>query len=80
MFNKFLPETTATPSKKFLYQKLNGGLYIFEDVDQLNKKCKKCNEFWPATSEFFRRHKTSPDGLFTQCKACESERREAQCN
>lgn len=36
----------------------------------LTKQCSKCNNLLPATPEFFRRRKSSPDGLRGQCKSC----------
>ena len=34
------------------------------------KLCRKCDEFWPADTEFFFRQASCPDGLGTMCKAC----------
>lgn len=34
------------------------------------KKCTKCKEWKPATTEFFGRDKCRPDGFFPQCKRC----------
>jgi len=37
------------------------------------KLCKKCDEYWPADSEFFYRQAAKPDGLSDICKACYAE-------
>ncbi len=34
------------------------------------KKCVKCNRIYPATAEYFFRHKRSKDGLNSYCKSC----------
>ena len=34
------------------------------------KFCKKCEEWWPADTEFFFRHAKRADGLSSNCKAC----------
>ena len=38
------------------------------------KVCIKCDEGWPADSEFFFSDKRKPDGLMSICKACYNER------
>jgi hypothetical protein len=35
-----------------------------------NKICNKCGGEYPATSEFFHKHKNAPDGLRYSCKVC----------
>jgi 5-methylcytosine-specific restriction endonuclease McrA len=37
-----------------------------------NKKCSKCGEVKPATSEHFNQEKSAPDGLQRWCKSCQS--------
>lgn len=37
------------------------------------KLCTKCNEYWPADSEFFYRRASREDGLSDTCKACYAE-------
>lgn len=48
---------------------------------QLEKQCSNCEEYFPATAEYFYRQKTAPDGLMYSCKECRkaymAERREA---
>ena len=34
------------------------------------KQCTKCKEWFPATPEYFYRHKKSRDGLYYSCKTC----------
>jgi 5-methylcytosine-specific restriction endonuclease McrA len=36
----------------------------------MTKRCSKCGEEKPATSEFFHRRSTAKDGLFSYCKPC----------
>jgi hypothetical protein len=37
------------------------------------KRCSHCKQNYPSTSEFFRRNKSTKDGLQKQCKMCHSE-------
>ena len=37
------------------------------------KKCSKCREEKPATSQYFHKAKSNKDGLFGVCKVCRSE-------
>ena len=41
--------------------------------DTPEKRCNKCDEFWPADTEFFYRQAGRPDGLGSICKACYAE-------
>ena len=41
--------------------------------DQESKKCTKCGENKPATTEFFHAHKRSPSGVRSVCKVCRSK-------
>lgn len=34
------------------------------------KRCAKCKEEFPATTEYFYRDKNMRDGLYSQCKKC----------
>lgn len=34
------------------------------------KKCNKCGNRYPATEEYFYKHKDKKDGLFSHCKKC----------
>ena len=36
------------------------------------RKCSKCGEPKPATTDYFTKNKTTPSGLHNQCKACRS--------
>lgn len=40
------------------------------------KKCTKCGEVKPATSEYFNSGKGRPDGLYSTCKTCKAEYRQ----
>jgi len=53
-----------------------GNMDIYEAVRsvpleaQKTKTCKKCNIEYPATLDYFSKHKREKDGLRTECKAC----------
>lgn len=34
------------------------------------KECPRCGETWPATAEFWYRHRRSKDGWASACKRC----------
>lgn len=38
----------------------------------LEKSCTKCQEAWPADTEFFHREPRNADGLTGECIACKS--------
>ncbi|MBF8176954.1 hypothetical protein [Herminiimonas contaminans] len=59
----------ATPSPEVLQRRLKSGIYNY-DIDQLQKRCSKCRDHWPADSEFFFAEKCSADGLSEWYKAC----------
>lgn len=42
-------------------------------IDDDEKLCRKCGEWWPADREFFYVDASAPDGLFYCCKACYHE-------
>jgi hypothetical protein len=49
---------------------------VFRMVDgELEKRCSRCKEYWPADSEFFHRVPSQLDGLHGWCKACYVEHR-----
>ena len=39
------------------------------------KYCPKCQDWWPADTEFFHRNPSTGDGLAYYCKACQNEAR-----
>ena len=39
------------------------------------KRCSRCKQDLPATTEYFARSKPDKDGLFSYCKKCTAERR-----
>lgn len=39
---------------------------------QLEKTCTKCQEQWPADTEFFHRERRNADGLTGECIACKA--------
>lgn len=42
------------------------------------KTCTKCDTTYPATTEFFTRHKAKPDGLYGWCKTCKRAQEKKQ--
>lgn len=44
-------------------------------MTDLEKRCTRCGESWPADTEFFPRDAGRKDGLNAWCKACWSEHR-----
>lgn len=39
---------------------------------QLEKRCSKCHQVFPATPDYFTRSRHVADGLYHQCKACKA--------
>jgi len=50
------------------YNKLLKEIFISKDISI--KTCTKCKKTYPATSEYFHRHKMRRDGLDPWCKEC----------
>lgn len=44
-------------------------------TNEPTKQCIKCDKLLPATAEYFHRHKTARDGLRSDCKNCNGERK-----
>lgn len=63
---------TASPSLKLLQLRLANGGYRY-DGGQLEKRCSRCHDYWPADAEFFYQSKGQSDGLHIYCKACYRE-------
>ncbi|KKL64537.1 hypothetical protein LCGC14_2164010 [marine sediment metagenome] len=42
---------------------------------ELERQCARCNEWWPADTEFYHRNIRHPGGLHLYCKACMSDAR-----
>ena len=64
----------ARPSESLLQRRLKHGTYKY-DIDGLQKYCARCQEYWPADSEFFFCNKNEGDGLMPWCKVCYDEYR-----
>lgn len=53
---------------------LASGLYRYDDVGELERRCSCCRDYWPADPEFFFRNpQRSSDGLHGWCKACHQQ-------
>ena len=46
-------------------------LYFF--MNSTNKTCTKCNKDFPATNEFFNKHKRTKNRLGSYCKTCQKQ-------
>lgn len=55
--------------------RLRSGVYRRDENGELEKRCSRCREYWPADNEFFHAGAAYDDGLHCQCKACFIERR-----
>lgn len=52
-----------------LHKRLANGKSRFSEIG-LEKRCPKCNEYWPHDTEYWFAARQQPDGLFTCCRAC----------
>ena len=53
--------------------RLASGKYQYDDDGQLEKRCSRCREYWPADSEFFYKGDGDGDGLHCMCISCNVE-------
>jgi hypothetical protein len=60
------------PNPKLLSRWLAQGRYALT-LDGLEKRCTRCESFWPADTEFFYIDNSSGDKLFCWCVACVQE-------
>ena len=60
----------ARVAPRLLLCRLADGVYRLNDELDLEKRCPRCREYWPADSEFFYRNGSEGDGLYRWCKAC----------
>lgn len=65
--------TPAEPSPDALLAGLTSGRYQHQ-ADGLYKLCSRCQEYWPADSQFFGMIPKG-DGIDNTCRACYYERR-----
>lgn len=63
--------------KPLLQKRLNSGRAILSSLG-LEKKCSRCDEYWPADNEFFYSAPSKRDGLNDWCKACYIENRKGK--
>lgn len=54
--------------------RLRGGRIQLTDMD-IEKRCPRCDEYYPFTLEFWHRANTKNDGAHAICRACEQERK-----
>lgn len=66
---------TAHPTESLKALRLKRQVYRFSEDGDLEKRCNKCNEYWPADTEFFYSNEGKGDGLSGYCKACYIENR-----
>lgn len=66
-------EQIASP--RLLVIRLISGVYRYADLVDLEKRCSKCREYFPADNTFFYAAPRSKDGLIDWCKACYLESR-----
>lgn len=57
---------------KTTVMRLKSGKAIISEIGR-EKKCSRCNEYWPADSVFFFTQQKTKDGLNDWCKACYSD-------
>lgn len=44
---------------------------------ETEKKCTSCGESYPATNEYFHKHRYAKDGLSWKCKSCGNQQTRA---
>lgn len=64
----------ACPTPVVKARGLASGTYR-EAAEGLEKRCTRCQDYWPADSEFFYANRGKSDGLGGTCKACYLENR-----
>jgi len=53
--------------------RLNNGKAVIHPIIGRMKLCNRCDEHWPADSDFFHTSQKKKDGLNNWCKACYRE-------
>lgn len=59
----------AVVSESLLAKRLKSGVFHIDENGDIEKRCSKCRDYWPADTEFFYATKVR-DGLTDWCKAC----------
>lgn len=54
---------------ELLEKRLASGKCIRSEAG-IEKRCPKCNTYWPMDTEFFYPARSEADGLFDWCRAC----------
>lgn len=62
-------------SERVINLRLARGVMRLDEHNSFEKKCCRCDEFWPLDSEFWHSSSRSSDGLSSHCKACEYDRK-----
>ena len=60
----------AHPPERLKALRLKNQVYRVSDEGDLEKRCSKCKDYWPADREFFFSAGKAGDGLTDWCKAC----------
>lgn len=47
--------------------------YRYDECGYLEKRCSKCDEWWPLNKDCFRKRPQMKDGFHNNCKACQIE-------
>jgi hypothetical protein len=66
-------------SDELMQKRLKSGKYRLVD-HEIEKRCARCQEYWPADCEFFHSGNGDLDGLHGWCKACLYEWRVERSN
>lgn len=68
--------TVVAPMPESLLKKrLKSGVCRMDEFGNLEKRCARCKEYWPADTEFFYATRSTQDGLHNWCRACYVENR-----
>ena len=48
-------------------------MIVGTDMENPERLCPSCDEFWPRDTEFWPRNRSKPDGMDGWCRACTNE-------
>lgn len=66
---------TPLPSDRQMALRLASGKWILT-FDGMEALCSRCNEYWPADTQFYDRHQQV--GLSSICKCCRAEEKQSK--